>query len=163
MRPVVTNRLHVLGVLVSVLVVSLAACGNDVPSQASGDTVSPQPSVTTVVPASSTAAELPDLTATPLTATPPPGTLLTSTQGTGGHEVTLSALATGSHTMTIRFACTGTTGAQLTDQAGGLVLGVSGCDGTTIYSTDFTSSANDRGLRVGVGPNVSWVIAVWAT
>lgn len=84
-------------------------------------------------------------------------------QGTGGREIRLSEFATGSHQVAIRFACVGTTGAQLTDLLGGVVLGVSGCDGHGIYGADFTSSAKDGAIRVGVEPDVSWEIAVfWA-
>ncbi len=156
MRSTITSRIHVLGVLlVSGLALSVAACGSVSPS-ASATTVGSLAS--TVVSPSPTPVNLPDMSASP-----PVGGLLTSPHGTGGREITLYALATGSHKVAIRFACVGQRGAaRLTDLSGGLLLGVSACDGRTIYGSAFASSPKDRSLRLDVEPAISWVIAVWA-
>lgn len=151
--------------LVTALTLGLAACGSNVPSpQPSRDTVSPRPSATAVVPSSLVPSSPISATLPDLSQSPHAGALLTSVQGTGPREIRLSEFATGSHQVAIRFACVGgTTGAQLTDLLGGVVLGVSGCDGHGIYGADFTSSAKDAAIRIGVEPGVSWEIAVfWA-
>jgi len=140
------------------LAVVLAGCSAQ-PSPQSSATPPPTSSRT----ASPSLAAMPDLAESQPA---PIGALLTSMQGTGGFEIPLSVLATGSHKVAIRFACAGgTTGARLTDLSGSLVMGIEGgpCDGHAIYGADFTSSPKDRAIRIGVEPDVSWEIAVYWT
>lgn len=108
------------------------------------------------------AANLPDLTAQP-----PTGTLLTAVEREGEGQVALPELAQATKSISIRFVCVGNTGMYISDADGSFVLSVSGCDGSTVYGTEFTSSPSDRGLRLVFepdvsNPSVSWAIAVWA-
>ena len=73
------------------------------------------------------------------------------------------AFADGRKHITVRFACIGSSGAQLTDETGGLILGVSGCDGSASYSTEYTSAGSNRSVTVAVAPDDSWVIAIWVS
>jgi len=104
-----------------------------------------------------TSGALPDLTGSP-----PVGDLLVSTSGTGRLDVNLSALTDASK-VTIRFACDGSSAARLADAQDSLVMDVSACEGTAIYTTSFTTSASDRVLSVEVDPDVSWEVAVWSS
>ena len=40
-------------------------------------------------------------------------------------------------------------------------MGVSGCDGATIYRTDFDRGPHNGSLRIMVEPDVAWTVAVW--
>lgn len=120
-------------------------------------TPSPSTSVMALASPSTTPVNLPDLIGIP-----PVGNLLVSRRGNGTVAVSAADIVKGS-TITIRFACVGNNAARLEDEAGALILGVSACEGTAIYATSFTSSANDRSIRIRVAPQASWAIAVWTS
>jgi hypothetical protein len=171
--------------LVFGLAVAVTACTTNPPSlQPTVASASPSPSPTSATSTSPTArpsfqpstndagpsasptvlpSPLPTSVAMPdLTALPPVGDLLVSTRGMGAGAVALSALAERSK-ITVRFACSGNNSARLADDSDALVMGVSACDGTTVYATSFTGTASDRVLRIQVEPGVSWVVAVWSS
>jgi hypothetical protein len=112
--------------------------------------------VTLRVSPSTSPVALPDVTSHP-----PVGNLLTSASGVGSKPVELASLSSGSHNVTIRFACFGPTGAQVEDSSNSQLLGVSACDGSTLYATAFWSTADDHVLGVDVDIATSWVIAIW--
>jgi hypothetical protein len=92
----------------------------------------------------------------------PAGAMLKSTAGKGKSDVSLAALAKKSRSVTIRFVCSGQGQAKLTDSSGGFILNVAGCDGTSVYTTGFSSSTADGLIHLSVGQSVKWKFAVWA-
>lgn len=155
-----------LSLLIVGSVLGLLACSTPTPSvEATPAATAPAQSAAAASPAASpsgVSANLPDLTAQP-----PTGTLLASLSKVGEGQVALPELARAAKNISIRFVCAGNTGMYLSDADGSFVLSVSGCDGSTVYGTEFTSSPSDRGLRLVFepdvsNPSVSWAIAVWA-
>jgi hypothetical protein len=156
-----------LSVLIVASVFGLLACSSTpTPSvQTTSAATAPAQSAAAASPAASPSgmsADLPDLTVQP-----PTGTLLTAVGRVGEGQVALPELAQAAKNISIRFVCAGNTGMYISDADGSFVLSVSGCDGSTVYGTEFTSSPSDRGLRLVFepdvsNPSVSWAIAVWA-
>ena len=136
---------------------AMAACASPQPTnQASTATARPTPSATAVFLPSPTPAALPDLSQAQHTGAP----LTPAQEGTGDSQIDLTAISTGSH-VEVRFACSGPTGAQLTDKDGRLLLGIAGCDSHAIYGSDFTSSASDTLVQITAAPDVSWEFIVY--
>jgi hypothetical protein len=88
--------------------------------------------------------------------------MLKSAAGKGESDVALTALAGKSRKVTIRFVCSGPGQVKVTDSSGGFVLNVAGCDGTSVYSTGFSSSPADATVHLTVGRGVDWRFAAWA-
>jgi hypothetical protein len=96
-----------------------------------------------------------------LEASPPAGSLVAALTGRGRREISLTAFSPPQSNVALRVACLGTGGVRVTNLAGGLILNVAGCTGTSIYGAKWTGSADDDLLSVSADDGTDWVLAIW--
>jgi hypothetical protein len=145
------RRYHILAVTLGGALL-MAGCTNSHGTARSPSTVKAQPSI---------ANGQPSLARSSPTAAPP-GRLLVATSGTGPKSFSLPALATGTSKATIKLTCVGTGAAKVTDDLGGLVQQVDGCDGRAIYSASWSSTSKDKRLKLTLDASCHWQLAVWS-